>query len=69
MVEFVMAYGEYSDKALMLFIDIAKQQANESGKTVYILVDKSGKLSVKVTDKVLKTKQKIVEEIYPEYHQ
>jgi hypothetical protein len=64
-----MAYGEYTEKAFQMFVDIAKKQANESGKTAYILADKSGKLSVNVTDKVLKTKQKIVEEIYPDYHQ
>ena len=64
-----MAYGEYTQKAFQMFVETAKKQANETGKTAYILVDKTGKLSVKVAKGALKTTQKILEEIYPDYHQ
>ena len=64
-----MAHGDYSDESFWKFVEIAKRQANETGKTAYILVDKTGKLSVKVSNGPLKTTQIILEEIYPEYHQ
>jgi hypothetical protein len=64
-----MSKNSYSDETFWKFVESAKQQANESGKTAYILVDKTGKLSIKTPKGTLKTTQKIVEEIYPDYHQ
>ena len=63
-----MSKSSYSDETFWKFVEGAKRQANQTGKTAYILEDKTGKLSIKTPSGPLKTTQKIVEEIYPDYH-
>lgn len=59
-----LKYGEYSDNALEKFSNIAKEEAEKTGKPVLLLCDVSGKLSIWKTSVrgEYKGKQKIVRE-------